>query len=216
MTHFSPILLVFALIFTACNGQQARKRESSTDAAIAQQNDTSMGHPGKKTIGVELVDERFEISRGLMCRRSMARDWGMLFFMPEARVQSFWMKNTLIPLDMVFISDAWTVVGVVANAQPLTRSPRGVNASSSYVLELNAGAAERLGIVKGTELTLVPPEGASRDHTNAQCRSDADCTSNWIPSSESCGSIERCFGGKCIEPPAVTGQANTETAGLTF
>ena len=213
----SPLLLCLAFLAAlGCNGQQARSESPVTDGANRLTKDASPGQGGEQNVRVELVDERFEISRGLMCRRSMAPGWGMLFFMPENRVQSFWMKNTLIPLDLVFISDAWSIVGVVENAQPQTRSPRGVNTPSSYVLELNAGAARQLGLVKGTQLTLVPPEGTVPAGGDPRCRTDADCTAGWTPSLNTCASIQRCYGGQCIDPPAVTGRSNQETAALRF
>lgn len=113
---------------------------------------------GERTYQVEVVDDRFEISRGLMCRQSMKRDWGMLFLMESARVQRFWMFNTLIPLDMVFISESWSVVGVVANAEPQTRTGRSVNANSRYVLELVGGEAARAGIATKAKVRFYPPQ----------------------------------------------------------
>ena len=64
---------------------------------------------------------------GLMFREQMGDDEGMLFIFPTERHNSFWMRNTLLPLDMFFIDSAWNVVGVVENAEPLTESPRAVD-----------------------------------------------------------------------------------------
>jgi len=105
------------------------------------------------TFQLELAISPHEQSRGLMFRRSMQPDWGMLFIYPREDVLTFWMKNTYIPLDMVFIDDSGTVVGVVT-AEPLTLTPRSVGKPSRYVLELVAGTAERLGIVAGTLMQL--------------------------------------------------------------
>lgn len=115
---------------------------------------------GERRYAVELVDDRFEISRGLMCRREMQRTWGMLFLMEDTKVQRFWMQNTLIPLDMVFIDEDWTVVGAVARAEPLTRTSRSVGQPSRYVLELVAGEAARAGIDAGTRARFYPPRAA--------------------------------------------------------
>ena len=108
------------------------------------------------TYQVEVVDDRFEVTRGLMCRSSMKPDWGMLFLMENTRVQRFWMKNTLIPLDMVFIDSEWTVVGAVS-AEPLTLSGRGVAEPSRFVLELNVDEARKRGIVPGVKARFYPP-----------------------------------------------------------
>lgn len=115
---------------------------------------------GERRYAIELVDDTFEITRGLMCRRAMQRDWGMLFLMDRTKVQSFWMMNTLIPLDMVFIDEQWTVVGVVAEAAPQTRTPRTVGVPSRYVLELVGGEAARAGIRAGTQARFYAPRAA--------------------------------------------------------
>ena len=112
---------------------------------------------GDRAYQIEVVDERFEISRGLMCRDTMEADWGMLFLMEQTRRQSFWMKNTLIPLDMVFIDEDWQVVGVTS-AQPLTLTSRGVNGLSRYVLELREGTADAVGIRAGTQARYFAPQ----------------------------------------------------------
>ena len=75
---------------------------------------------------------------------------GQFFIFPRQEHQSFWMKNTYLPLDMIFVDDNLTVVGIVADAQPLTTVVQGVNAPSRYVLEVNAGFAARHGIRVGT------------------------------------------------------------------
>ena len=112
---------------------------------------------GETRYRIELVDEAFEIQRGLMCRPSMRAEWGMLFLMPAARPQKFWMKNTLIPLDMIFLDDNWAVVGVVARTEPQTLTSRGVDIPSRYVLELVAGAAAKAGIEVGAQARFFAP-----------------------------------------------------------
>ena len=107
------------------------------------------GAEGQVSFKVELVSAPFETSRGLMCRREMRDDWGMLFFMRSDKVQRFWMKNTLIPLDMLFLDRNWQVVGIVEGAEPRTLEGRGVNGVSRYVLELTAGQARRAGLEAG-------------------------------------------------------------------
>jgi uncharacterized membrane protein (UPF0127 family) len=108
----------------------------------------------KVTFHVELARTEPEREKGLMYRERLAPDAGMLFLFERPSVQTFWMKNTLIPLDMVFIASDLSVVGVVANAQPLTLTARSVGEPSQYVLEIGGGLAARLGIRAGGRVQI--------------------------------------------------------------
>ncbi len=112
--------------------------------------------PNSPTIALELARTDSERQQGLMFRQSMQNDHGMLFFMPYDNDWVFYMRNTYIRLDMVFIDSAWRVVGVVENTSPLTEDHRSVGADSRYVLELTAHTAGKLGIRAGTQLVYEP------------------------------------------------------------
>jgi uncharacterized membrane protein (UPF0127 family) len=103
-------------------------------------------------VTVEVARTRRQIERGLMYREHMPAEHGMLFLMGEERIQSFWMRNTLISLDMIFIGNDMTVAGVVADTEPLTDTSRRVDRPSSYVLEVNAGWAAAHGVAAGTRV----------------------------------------------------------------
>jgi uncharacterized membrane protein (UPF0127 family) len=98
---------------------------------------------------VELARTPDEHQRGLMYRQHLAPDAGMLFLFDQEGPQVFWMKNTLIPLDMVFIDHDHRIVGIVADAEPQTLTPRAVPKPSQYVLEIGGGVAAKLGIRPG-------------------------------------------------------------------
>lgn len=98
---------------------------------------------------VELALKEPERQRGLMFREHLAEDTGMLFIFERARVQSFWMKNTRLPLDMIFIGEDGTIAGIVEDAEPLTLVSRRVQKPSRYVLELMAGSARQRGLSAG-------------------------------------------------------------------
>ncbi len=112
---------------------------------------------GEAQFAMELALDIPQRSRGLMFRPRMSDEWSMLFvYDREQSDLSFWMKNTLIPLDMLFINDAGEVVGVVENAEPLTLTSRGIPGTRSrYVLEINAGLAKRFGIAAGDKVQFV-------------------------------------------------------------
>ncbi len=105
-------------------------------------------------VRAEIVRTPEQRARGLMFRQKLAELQGMLFLFDRQEVQSFWMENTYIPLDMIFIDERMRVVGVVENAEPLTTVSRKVNAPSRYVLEVNGGFCRRHGIGKGTSVTF--------------------------------------------------------------
>lgn len=109
---------------------------------------------------VELALTRPEQEKGLMFRRSIGPEWGMLFVYPDERPLSFWMQNTFIPLDMVFIDGQGGVVNIIRQAEPLTRTRRRSRSPARYVLELAGGRADELGLQAGqrVELTHVADE----------------------------------------------------------
>ena len=98
---------------------------------------------------VELAVTPAEHERGLMFREHLEPDAGMLFISDSPRRQVFWMKNTLIPLDMIFIGSDWRIAGIVENAEPKTLTAREVPAPSQYVLEIGGGLSARYGIRAG-------------------------------------------------------------------
>ena len=84
-----------------------------------------------------------------MFREHLEPDAGMLFISEAPRHHVFWMKNTLIPLDMIFISADWRIAGIVQNAEPKTLSAREVAGISQYVLEIGGGLSARYGFRPG-------------------------------------------------------------------
>lgn len=98
---------------------------------------------------VELADDDAARQQGLMFRRSMAPDNGMLFDFRQEKEAYFWMRNTYIPLDMIFIAGDGRIVAVATNTKPLDESPVGPGVPVRAVLELNAGRAEALGVRPG-------------------------------------------------------------------
>jgi uncharacterized membrane protein (UPF0127 family) len=98
---------------------------------------------------VEIADTPAKREMGLQYRKQLADDRGMIFLFPFESQQSFWMKNTPIPLDLVFINRERKIVGIVEKAAPFSLDPRSVPAPSQYVLEINGGLARRYGIQAG-------------------------------------------------------------------
>ena len=102
---------------------------------------------------VEVAADPAARERGLMFRRRLEEGRGMLFVFEEEQEQSFWMKNTLIPLDMIFVSAEGRVVTVISRAEPLSLSPR-IGGPCRYVLEVPGGWAEARGVKRGDRVRL--------------------------------------------------------------
>ena len=113
---------------------------------------------GQARFTVEVADEAAERSKGLMFREHMASASGMLFVYDTPQRATFWMKNTLIPLDMIFADTTGKVTRVHANAVPEDTTAIDGGEGVQYVLEINAGLARRMGISAGAEMRhpLIP------------------------------------------------------------
>jgi uncharacterized membrane protein (UPF0127 family) len=106
---------------------------------------------GSHAIDVEVAATRDAETRGLMWRTELADGKGMLFIFNGETVHNFWMQNTLISLDMLFIAADGTVVGIVERAEPQTTSSRSVGKPSKYVLEVPGGFCAKFGIAAGSK-----------------------------------------------------------------
>lgn len=108
----------------------------------------------KVRVKVELAVTEEERATGLMYRENLEKGTGMLFIFKKPEVQSFWMRNTYIPLDMIFIGSDLGIAGIVENAEPMTLTPRKVEAESQYVLEVAGGFCAKYGVRKGMKTTF--------------------------------------------------------------
>ena len=106
----------------------------------------------KHLIHAEIAVTDSQHAQGLMFRTEMAEDHGMLFVFPAPRPLGFWMRNTLIPLDMIFIREDGLIHHIHKNAKPQDDTVIMSQGPVSHVLELNGGAAERIGLKEGNRL----------------------------------------------------------------
>jgi uncharacterized membrane protein (UPF0127 family) len=128
-------LLALGVIVTACQAQPK--------VIIVTQQGREI------TFEVEIADTPAKRELGLQYRRELAADRGMIFLFPHEAEQTFWMKNTPIPLDMIFINSNRRIVGIAEEAVPFTLDPRSVSRPSQFVLEINGGLSKRYGIQAG-------------------------------------------------------------------
>lgn len=107
-----------------------------------------------KKIAVEFAETDYEQQTGLMYRKSLEEDQGMLFLYPSEAIRSFYMKNTYIPLDIIFYNKDSAVVSFQENAKPLDETSLPSEAPAQFILELNAGKAKQWNIEVGDKITF--------------------------------------------------------------
>jgi uncharacterized protein len=139
-----PLALAFLLVLVSACGAERRPR-----AVIETKGD-------EVTVHVEVADTQAERARGLMGRRDLQEDAGMVFVFPTDSTSAFWMKDTLIPLSIAFYDERGTIVRIL-EMEPCTRDPCVLydpEASYRGALEVNRGAFERWGVREGDVLRL--------------------------------------------------------------
>ena len=107
------------------------------------------------SIAAEVATSESARALGLMYRKEMGDDEGMLFVFPDEQPRSFWMKNTYVELDMVFLNSAKKVISIVERAVPLSETPRLSVGKAQYVLEIKGGRSKALGIREGFAMEIV-------------------------------------------------------------
>ena len=155
------MLAALLLAPTGCRDAEtvAAPPDATAATAPASRPDAASGLPtvdvpiGRETFTLEVADDDAERERGLMYRREMAADRGMLFVFPDSDFRSFWMKNTRIPLDILYLDATGQVVSV---RQMVPHDESGVpsGARAKFAVELNRGAAGRAGVRVGDRVAV--------------------------------------------------------------
>jgi uncharacterized membrane protein (UPF0127 family) len=135
-----PVLLALLALLAACHDSRPAVVLTSKDGASTR-------------VFVEIADTPDTQARGLMYRSHLDPDHGMVFLFDAEKDKSFWMKNTLIPLDMIFISRDGRIVGIHPNAEPFSLRAIRVGVPSQVVLEVNGGFAAAHGLAVGDHVT---------------------------------------------------------------
>ena len=137
-----PLAVLLAVLFAGCSPQSATAPLRTVSMKI-----------GRETIILEIADTPKLRETGLMRRESMAPDHGMLFVFEHRQFLGFWMRNTLIPLDILYV-DADGRVATIRQMKPLDETSIASREPVLYAIELNEGAAARAGVKEGDRLQL--------------------------------------------------------------
>lgn len=106
------------------------------------------------TIDIEIADDEYKTETGLMYRHSMEANHGMLFIFPNEQRRSFYMKNTEIPLDIIYLNSKKEITSIQKNAKAFDQTSLPSEAPSKYVLEVNAGLSDTWNLQKGDKITF--------------------------------------------------------------
>ena len=143
MFHFKSYISVFILLYfvliTVLNAQE-------TTNIIIKNNIKDV------YFNVEIARKKIDRDKGLMFRKNLNLDKGMLFIFPNESKVSMWMKNTLISLDIIFISKNYKIVDIINNAKAMSKEILTSKVKAKYALEINAGLVKKLNIKIGNNI----------------------------------------------------------------
>lgn len=159
-TRSFRLLLIFCFVFSVFSCKDSKKINSSFSKNIAFKKEGTLQLLKKnsdsiiKTLDIEIADDAYQTQTGLMYRDSIKDSQGMLFVFPEEQPRSFYMKNTRIPLDIIYISSDSSIVSFQKNAKPFDETPLPSNANAKFVLEINAGLSDKWKLKTGDKIWL--------------------------------------------------------------
>lgn len=163
MKKIVAIILVIVLLFGGLlsseilnlskNSTESISEISTVHSAVAEPQFKKEGEltflKNQEKLTIEIADNEEETTQGLMYRRSMPDSCGMVFIFTDSQPRSFWMKNTYLPLDILYLDESKKIVTIQANRTPFSEEEIPSFENAKYVLEVNAGYCKRKGIEKG-------------------------------------------------------------------
>lgn len=154
-SFFSLVLLAVLLFSIACEKENDRLPTVRSDIEMRRDGRLDFVRPDGTpitSINIEIAETAEARTRGLMNRRSLSLNEGMLFIFEEVDTLSFWMRNTPIPLDMIFVDPDSEIVNIVKRTTPLSDENYTSTAPAKYVIEVRAGFTDRFGITDSTRV----------------------------------------------------------------
>ncbi|MFD2915949.1 DUF192 domain-containing protein [Psychroserpens luteus] len=162
MKHFALRFFVFlffgsvALQLSSCKEERKTSEVKKVEVKFTKEGELQLKKATSDSllayIDIEIADDEYSTQTGLMYRKSMAVNQGMLFIFPDLDYRAFYMKNTEMPLDIIFIAEYQTIVSIQKNAQPMNETSLPSEAPAKYVLEVNAGMSDEWNLAKGDRI----------------------------------------------------------------
>jgi len=151
------VLIIFVIGFLlSCNEEKQSKPEDKVVVNFKKEGVLNLLKADTdsiiKSIDIEIADDEYSTQTGLMYRTQLQNNHGMLFIFPNVQMRSFYMKNTKIPLDIIYIDEALSIVSFQKNAKPLDETSLPSEAPAKYVLEINGGLSDEWQLAVGDKI----------------------------------------------------------------
>ncbi|CAH8283935.1 hypothetical protein EV196_103399 [Mariniflexile fucanivorans] len=153
------IILISILVLSVFACKEDKKTISQTDISFKKEGALTIFKLADSTeinLDIEIADTDFDIQTGLMYRDSMKENQGMLFVFDDVTERYFYMKNTKIPLDIIYLNEGKKIVSFQKNAKPMDETSLPSNVPAKYVLEVNAGLADAWSLAVGDSINYTP------------------------------------------------------------
>lgn len=156
-SHFSSLFAgAFVLLTIACGEKEQKTINTSSDVQFAVEGQLKMFKDSTEQpyadFEIEIADNDYEIQTGMMYRKSLQSNRGMLFIFPEEQARFFYMKNTEISLDIIYLDAEQKIISFQKNAKPLDETSLPSEGDAQYVFEINGGQADALGMEVGDRM----------------------------------------------------------------
>ncbi|KXN97951.1 hypothetical protein LS48_13800 [Aequorivita aquimaris] len=153
----SAVIAASILSFYNCKDKTSSEEKSLTkEITFTKEGELQLMKAGTDSIiaslDIEIADDDYQTETGLMYRNSLGKDQGMLFVFKDVQRRSFYMKNTKIPLDIIYLNGDKEVVNIQKNAKPFDETSLPSEAASQYVLEVNAGLTDAWNLKNGDRI----------------------------------------------------------------
>ena len=153
---FVFILLLGSILFSISSCKEEQKIIKPITIEFKKEGELKLYKSTSDTIisqfNIEIADNDYEVQTGLMHRQTMQNDRAMLFIFPDSRMRSYYMKNTYIPLDIIYLNKERIIVSIQENTKPLDETSLPSQFPAQYVLEINAGLSKNLNLNVGDRI----------------------------------------------------------------
>ena len=159
-TYITQLTFIICIGLLAYSCKESRKTKASISKDIVFKKEGTLQLKKSNTdslikiLDIEIADDAYQTQTGLMYRNSLQENQAMLFIFPDEQPRSFYMKNTRIPLDIIYISADSSIVSFQKNAQPFNETSLPSNANAKFVLEINAGLSDMWNLQVGDKINF--------------------------------------------------------------